>query len=135
MVGDDGHGTRNIVRTIADKRINSRGHLIRNLCNAHGLIIANGTKDKGDYTRKQGKSHTVLDLTIMQLKEWKQYRKMSSQLTIWSDHAIVRTEFRRPNEMVRLEKEHRHKKKDKEQNIKPHTNTYLTGIPFGKIKI
>ena len=101
MVGDDGHGTRHIVRTIADKRINSRGHLIRNLCNAHGLIIANGTKDKGDYTRKQGKSHTVLDLTIMQLKEWKQYRKMSSQFTIWSDHAIVRAEFKLPNQLTR----------------------------------
>ena len=95
-ITDDGKGCNIIVRTLVDKRINMRGQQIRNLCNEHELIIANGTKDTGGYTRMQGESHTILDLTILQIKEWKQYRKITSQFTIWSDHAIVRTDFRMP---------------------------------------
>ena len=91
QITDEGNGSKTIVRTLIDKRINMRGHMIRNQGNAHGLIIANGTKGRGDYIRMQGKSHTLLDLTILQINEWKQYRKITSQFTIWSDHAIVRT--------------------------------------------
>lgn len=91
QITDAGNGSKTIIRTLADKRINTRGHTIRHQGKAHGLIIANGTKDKGDFTRTQGKSHTILDLTILQIKTWKQDRKIASQFTIWSDHAIIRT--------------------------------------------